>query len=177
MITLSKRIYYAGIGSRATPDNILNTMKLVALFLASEGFILRSGGVDGADVAFESGVDEIKGDKEIFLPWFNFNGSNSNLVVEDSLAFEMGKKFHPYWDKLSQGAKKLQARNCHQVLGQDLNTPSSFVLCYTERGHGKGGTGQAIRIAKAYDIPVFDFGIPENRENHENLKRFLLPFL
>ena len=71
---------------------------------------------------------------------------------------EIAKEFHPAWDKLSPAAKKLQARNCYQVLGYDLETPSQFVVCWTPRGSGSGGTGQAIRIAKSHNIPIFDFG-------------------
>jgi len=66
--------------------------------------------------------------------------------------------YHPYWNNLSYGAKKLLARNVYQVLGYDLQTPSSFIVCWTKDGKGSGGTGQAIRIAKAYGIPVFDYG-------------------
>jgi hypothetical protein len=36
-----------------------------------------------------------------------------------------------------------------------------MVICWTSRGLGGGGTGQAIRIAKAHKIPVFDLGKPD----------------
>ena len=55
---------------------------------------------------------------------------------------------------------KLQARNCYQVLGEHLNDPVKMVICWTPRGSGSGGTGQAIRLARAYKIPVFDLGNP-----------------
>ena len=50
------------------------------------------------------------------------------------------------------------ARNGYQVLGADLQTPTDFIICYTKDGKGEGGTGQALRIAKDYDIQVCDFG-------------------
>lgn len=59
---------------------------------------------------------------------------------------------------------KLHARNCYQVLGADLRTPTQFVICWTPRGSGEGGTGQALRIAKAYNIPIFDLAIPAIKE-------------
>lgn len=52
-------------------------------------------------------------------------------------------------------------RNTYQVLGPDLKTHSEFVLCWTPSGRGEGGTGQAIRIARAYHIPVYDLGTPQ----------------
>ena len=150
--------YYAGIGSRETPQYILNYFEKVATFLAKRGFILRSGGAKGADQAFEKGCNKVNGKKEIYLPWKGFEGSNSDLVVTLKEAFEIAEQFHPYWSKLSEGAKKLQARNSHQVFGKELDNLSDFILCWTKNGKGEGGTGQAIRIAKAYNIPIFDAG-------------------
>ena len=43
------------------------------------------------------------------------------------------------------------ARNTHEVLGKDCNTPSKFVLCWTE---GIAGTQQVVRVAEGYGIPV-----------------------
>jgi hypothetical protein len=151
-------IYYAGIGSRETPINILNLFTQLGKYFAKNNYILRSGHAEGADSAFEYGCDMASGKKEIFLPWNGFGGSNSEYVVNDPKAFEIAEKYHPYWHNLKQGGQKLQARNSHQVLGWDLETPSKFVICWTRNGSGSGGTGQAIRIANAYNIPVFDAG-------------------
>lgn len=166
--------YYAGIGSRETPQDVLNIFQSVARYLSNKGYILRSGGAKGSDKAFENGCDEVIGLKEIYLPWRGFEGSDSNLVVSDERAFYIADKFHPYWHNISQGARKLQARNSHQVLGNDLNTPSKFIICWTKNGSGSGGTGQAIRIAKHYNIPVFDAGrYKDMDELRKELKIFL----
>ena len=167
--------YYAGIGSRETPIEIIHLFKKVAYYLSQKEFILRSGGAKGADKAFEVGCDNFNGQKEIYLPWNGFGDSDSKLVVKDNKAFEIAEQYHPYWHNLSQGAKKLQARNSHQVLGWDLNTPSKFVICWTKNGKGSGGTGQAIRIAKAYNIPIFDAGYWNDIEDvRKELKFFLI---
>ena len=138
---------------------------------------MRSGGAGGADQSFERGVDKANGKKEIFLPWRNFEGSDSKLIVSDERAFEIAKRFHPYWHNLKQGAQKLQSRNSHQVLGWDLNTPSKFVICWTEKGKGKGGTGQSLRIATEYKIPIFDAGRFDSIENVRlMLKEFLIQY-
>lgn len=167
--------YYAGIGSRKTPHEVLDFFEKVALFLGMRNFTLRSGGANGADKHFEDGCDKVNGEKEIYLPWGNFEGSKSNLIVKDDRSFDIAQQFHPYWNNLSQGARKLQARNTHQVLGFDLNTFSNFVICWTENGKGQGGTGQAIRIANHYNIPVFDAGNYDSlTEVKLNLRDFLL---
>lgn len=154
--------YYAGIGSRETPEEIINLMKMMAKHLAKCGITLRSGAAQGADSAFEEGCDEVGGPKEIYLPWKGFQNSKSNLIVSHPKAFEYVKEFHPGSHYLSQGAMKLQARNSHQVLGQDLETPSNFIICYTKKGKGSGGTGQALRLAKEFKIPIFDCGLYEH---------------
>lgn len=163
--------YYAGIGSRETPQEFLDLFTRVAKYLSGKDCVLRSGGAKGSDKAFESGAIH----KEIYLPWKGFEGNDSDLIVKDEKkAFEIAEKYHPRWNYLSQGAKLLQARNSHQILGKDLNSPSDFVICWTKGGKGNGGTGQAIRIAKDYNIPVFDCGkYSDVKECAIELKKFL----
>ena len=167
--------YYAGIGARATPVYIQDYFRSLAAFLASKGFILRSGAAQGADKAFEVGCDKVSGQKEIYLPWRYFEKSDSNLVVSDPKAYDIAERFHRYWNNLSDGAKKLQARNSHQVLGYALDEPVKFVICWTKDGKGSGGTGQALRIAEFYGIPIFDAGKYDTvDEIKTELKKFLI---
>lgn len=149
---------YTGIGSRETPEEYITIIKIIAQNLAMRGYTLRSGGANGADTAFETGCDIKIGQKEIYLPWFDFNHNRSNLYEISDEAKKLAEKFHPKWSSLKEGAKKLHSRNVYQILGIDLKTPSDFVVCYTENGNGTGGTGQALRIAKYYKIPIFDIG-------------------
>lgn len=158
-------ICYAGIGSRKTPDTVLDTMRRIGHNLAKLGLILRSGHADGADLAFEHGCVAVRGIKQIFLPWENFNCCNIKRVgyafsrdegyiwPPTREAMQMAAQYHPAWHNCSDGAKKMHARNCHQVLGYDLKSPSAFVICWC---NGSGGTTQAIRIADAHNVPVFN---------------------
>lgn len=153
---------YTGVGSRETPEPILERMTHIAEVLADLGFTLRSGAADGADTAFESGVSN-PNLKEIFLPWKGFNGSLSPLhgwpsPTVEKLARAIAMSTHPNWSACSEAAQKLHMRNVAQVLGHDLESRSLFVICWTPKGRGTGGTGQAVRLARQYDIPVFDFG-------------------
>lgn len=152
---MSKYKPYAGVGARNTPDYILRLMESVSKKLAEDGFVLRSGAAAGADTAFEAGCKKVNGKSEIFLPWRNFNNSDSSLVVKKE-AFKIAETVHPNWNALSDGARKLQARNSHQLLGYDLNHKSLFVICWTKEAKIIGGTGQAIRLAKKFNIPVFN---------------------
>ena len=177
---------YTGIGSRETPKDVLDLMIRMGHGFGGHGWILRSGGADGADSAFEQGCDKVNGPKEIYIPWKGFNGNSSALYTVSAEALAMASKIHPAWDKCSKGAKSLHARNMYQILGYDLKTPTSCVICYTVAGKGSGGTGQAIRLARHNDIPVFDIGLyydaneqPYDMGEHvlEHCREFLQTFI
>lgn len=154
---MSKTKSYAGIGSRETPDDICNIMTNFASLAEELGWKLRSGGAEKADQAFEAGVKNSL-NKQIFLPWGEFNKSKSMLFPPSQEAMRIASEVHPNWDACSPGAKKLHARNAHQVLGQHLNDPVQFVLCWTKDGKDVGGTALAIRLARLHGIPVFNMG-------------------
>lgn len=149
----NKSNFYAGIGSRETPIEMLSIMKQISETLYKKNFILRSGGADGADTYFELGAGD---KKEIYIPWKGFNYSKSNLYNITDDAYKMAQRYHPRWNSLSNGARKLMARNCYQVLGQNLKTPVYFIICWTPNGGISGGTGQALRIARDFLIPVYN---------------------
>lgn len=145
---------YAGIGSRKTPVNVLELMTQLANKLAEDGWILRSGGAAGADTAFERGVGNRYAQKEIYLPWPGFNNNQSTLCSISREAMDMAAKYHPAWERCSSVARKFHARNCYQVLGQDLNQPCKMIVCWTPDAAITGGTGQALRIAQHYGIEI-----------------------
>ncbi len=151
--------FYAGIGSRETPPGIEPMIEEAANFLGVFEYTLRSGAAPGADSMFEKHCSH---SKEIYLPWKGFNKSESLLYLENMdndivlKAREIAKENHPSWNYLSEAAKKLMTRNTFQVLGIDLKTPVSFIVCWTPGGKIQGGTGQALRIAKRNFIPIFN---------------------
>lgn len=155
---------YAGIGSRETPETQLKAMTIMAGWFGFFDFTLRSGGAQGADQAFEEGAKSVSGDMEIYLPWNGFEekwADYQSYYLQPSVATykkaeAIAAHFHPVWNRLSERARKLQTRNVFQVLGWDLESPSDFVICWTPDGKASGGTGQAIRIAQAYNIPVYN---------------------
>ena len=152
-------------------------------------WVLRSGAAPGADSAFERGALRAKPSYgaanrpiQIWLPWTNFegrpDGNGWDYVLGHSADEPIAKQFHPNWAACSQGARKLHTRNVGQILGTRImhygseNDPdpevfeyreplSRFVVCWTPNGSRQGGTGQALRIANWYRIPIFDLGIPE----------------
>ena len=157
--------YYAGIGSRKTPPEILSLISKIAIFLSKNNYILRSGNASGADSAFSKEIEDNK--KQIFLPWKGFNNNWEHKHPVTKEAFKVAEKFHPAWDRCSYGARKLHARNCYQVLGYDLKSPSEFIICWTKGGKLVGGTAQALRIAIKYDIKIYNLAIEEDKKYWE----------
>lgn len=172
-----KTLYYTGVGSRKTPTSVLDDMARLAEQLAPL-LTLRTGAAEGADAAFEKGCLEAKGPADIFLPWQGYNGHPSRLYEGCSRSLNLASTLHPAWDDLSDGAKKLHARNCYQVLGKTLDTPSEFLVCWTPDGcesaktrrKNTGGTATAIVLAERNGIPVFNLA---NDDARRRLKDFL----
>lgn len=164
-------LYFTGVGSRETPDEILELMRKVSRKLCSSEYIFRSGGADGADIAFERGCDDVNGSKEIYISWDNPKSNHGRIYWHNNRdvfkldlspkkddAMILASEIHPAWDRCSDAAKKLHARNMFQVLGYRLDKPSSFLICYaTPQGDSiKGGTRTAFECAKRHNIPVFN---------------------
>ena len=150
--------YYAGIGARSTPSNVLQHMTNMAKVFKNRGFILRSGGAVGADQAFHRGAGY---SSEIFEA-----SSVHSYSTRFSLCYEIASRYHPRWSRCSKYAKKLHMRNVMILLGEDLDKPVDFVVCWTKDGDAIGGTGQSIRMARSpeYNIPVYNLAIPEDIE-------------
>jgi hypothetical protein len=153
---------YTGIGSRSTPENIITLIHQVSKKLDEMGFLLRSGGADGADSSFE----KFSTRKEIYLPWDGFNGCNHDgesyfdylQCPGWSIAKASVESFHPAPKSLSNAGRRLMARNAMQISGRDCKSPTDVVICWTKDGNNVGGTSQAIRIAKALNIPILNLG-------------------
>lgn len=142
--------FYTGVGSRDTPFDIQKLMTKIAEKMSLKKIFLRTGDAIGADKSFVIGSG-----------YYNKIYS-ANHATEESI--NLAKKYHLAWDRLSPYAKKLHGRNSFQVLGDNLNEPSLFLVCWTPdgctshryRNKDTGGTGTAISIASEYDIKVFN---------------------
>lgn len=165
---------YMGVGSRSAPIEVQTDLAGIASFLARGGNVLRSGGADGSDQAFEMGCDVNDGPKEIYLPWKGFNRNQSPLFNVTREARLLSKLYHPKWEVMGNVARDLMGRNAYQALGLDLKTPADFMVCWTPGGEEVGGTGQAIRLANHYRIPIFNLGAFTKEEVYDMIMDMLL---
>ena len=95
---------------------------------------------------------------------------NKDLIAETE---RIASEVHPAWDRCNEWARGMHSRNCHQILGYDLQSPVDAVICWTPDGAVVGGTSTAIRIAMKYDIPVFNLGVSDKESVLNDIENFL----
>lgn len=152
-------------------------MTQTARMLASHGWILRTGGAEGADSAFLAGALEVDGCAddplyELYEPWPGFcKHGEVTLERPTDAALSIASRYHPGWPGLKRAARLLHGRNSHIVLGRDVHDPVMMVVCWTPdgtidgRGRDSGGTGQGLRVARgeAPDAVVLNVARPQHR--------------
>lgn len=158
--------FWTGIGSRDTPVEFMQLMMDLATKLCMLGFILRSGGAQGADSFFYEGVKyEDDSYADIFIPWNNFNGMKMGdrhiRLPTHSLqdAELIASKIHPNWKACSRGARSMHTRNVFQVLGEHLDHKSELLVCWApvdKQGRVQGGTATAYNLAMQLGVPCFN---------------------
>lgn len=168
--------WYAGIGTRKLEGKESEVIERIAEHMAKWGWGLRSGGAKGSDVAFEMGCSSIGGRKQIFYPgelgvdqlFFHGDGSFSGSILACKL---IARAVHPKGSSLAPDVLALHARSTYQILGPDLNSPVKVVVCCARTNPGgtyKGGTAQALRLAKMLNIPIINIA-GYNREQEDTV--------
>lgn len=158
-------LYYTGIGSRDIPTHIAYRMRNIASLFENKGYILRSGGAEGSDQAFEDGVCKPT-NKHIYLPYDGFMDKYHNgvdYIFIDCNHRDYNKAFqsliyHPKGFGLSTSHRNMMIRNYFQIYGTNNEGLSKFVICYTDKGKLVGGTAQALRLAMMNDIIIYNLG-------------------
>ncbi|KKL28431.1 hypothetical protein LCGC14_2375210 [marine sediment metagenome] len=63
---------------------------------------------------------------------------------------------HPAPYNCNDYVRKLHGRSVQIVLGENLNKPSEFVICWTPGGKAIGGSGIGIKLAEREGITVYN---------------------
>lgn len=172
------------VGSRVVPDRMATLAFKIGMQLEDDMF---SGGAFGMDDTWEqSYIRAGRKDKiNIIIPEYNFEGRVTDNVnyfcIQDREMYpqelideadEMIKSLHAFYDKLYGFAYWAHIRNCFQVLGHDLQSPSSECFLYAPVNgiHVKGGTNTAFRLCMRHGIPTHNLANPDTER--ELRKRF-----
>lgn len=173
---------YAGVGSRDTPQDMLDLMYRMAKVLCDLGWVGNSGEAPGADWYFHEGARVSRnygpGMFNAIIPWNGFKTQNEVKVYEKpgNNIYVMDNYRRKKAEVLGIGARKtlaglntpgkvaLHARNAMQVLGMDLRSPIKFLVCWAKpvgkEGKVSGGTNTAVALALHFGIDVINLATP-----------------
>lgn len=164
-----KQLKFAGIGSRKAVETktVEPLMKQCIDHLNAFNALCRSGGAAGPDEWCETTSTDV----ERFLPFAKFRIEEIKQTPYirtiktwelpkhiQQQAMQMAEEVAPHLKFARYGARIMHGRNPFQILGEHLNDPVDFVLCWTKYGKVEGGTATAINIALKHGIPVFNLG-------------------
>ncbi len=163
----------AGIGSRDLDEEQRDICFRLGRVIAERGGEVHSGNAEGADQAFANGANSVDPKwVHLHLPWPNFNreaivrGNVIHLPHPQSHYDVTAAKYHPNWQYLKQGAKKLHTRNVSIIVHP---APKDMVLAYPSLKLGGGGTGQGMRIAEGMGVPLWNLREVEQSEDSNSL--------
>jgi len=175
------------IGSRSASMEHCIMLEETAKMLLSRGAKGYSGAASGPDTAYTNAVIALQRYNEIdpttlgriYIPWAGFSGfqdgdlhgvvrlANTVPVLKEK-AVLIARLLHGAYHRLTRGGKALHSRNPYQVLGDDLASPVSVVLCAadtTNRGAVKGGTATAVKLAQSFEIPVINIATDKGKRD------------
>ena len=95
---------------------------------------------------------------------------NKDLISETE---RIASEVHPAWDRCNEWARGMHSRNCHQILGYDLQSPVDAVICWTPDGVVVGGTATALKLSMKAGIPIFNLGVSDKKSVLNDIKNFL----
>ena len=95
---------------------------------------------------------------------------NKDLIAETE---RIASEVHPAWDRCNDWERGMHSRNCHQILGYDLQSPVDAVICWTPNGAVVGVTENALKLSMRAGIPIFNLGRTDKDAVVQEIKSFL----
>lgn len=157
---MSRKI--ACVGSRSINPDLEKFMEDVGAYLVENDFYIASGNATGSDQAYQRGGNRVDPTKvTLYLPWRSYNKEaihpDNVLIVEpEKHWYEDAQMYHPGWYKLSQGSRRLMARNV------GIWEKSAQGIAYPSDKLGGGGTGHGMRYAIANSIRIRNLSTPDD---------------
>ena len=97
---------------------------------------------------------------------------NPDLIAEtEELCLQVLGEQH--WSRCNAYARGMHSRNCHQILGYNLDHPVDAVITWTPAGAKVGGTKTALLISELHNIPIFNLGLPNKKAVLQEIAEFL----
>ncbi len=163
---------YGILGNKDPEQNTIEAFQRIIRKLESNGFIARTGGMDG----IEELVERVALNHELYLPWKGFASKESKYTYNNPLVQGMAKKFHPSWDTLKPPHQAFLSKGVRVLTGQNCNSLALFLVCWSKDGvenvkdktFESGNVGHAVAVAAAHRIPVFNLAKPDAEQRLYN---------
>lgn len=142
--------YYTGTGIVQVSKSMKETILAIAKYLSDQGYTLRTGLSKGMDAAFIEGSDSVS--------LFTYEGENTNgadaFICEETDFIKRDlKENYLTLGALTKVARQRVVRSYYELLGEDLNTPSEFLVCYDPC---EGVVNYTHRLANRLGIKVYN---------------------
>lgn len=163
--------YFAGVGSRETPKNIMELMIRLGRTATDLGYKFRSGDAYNADKAFWYGVQQSKKFEDIGAEIIIIEDGFRGRTTDEKIFYDYSKLSQDIKDQCMEIAKgvrgsfhglnemgiALHSRNVVQIKGLDLKSNVDILFLYAplnRNGRVKGGTATAHDLAVKEEVPV-----------------------
>ena len=157
------------VGSKGTRDEVMELGFQLSVVLLEAGWQGYSGNAPGMDKVLNRAMLKTNAfNGYIFLPWPKFETRDlpdrcfDSFTITTPIGEECDsviKELIPWYDKLSQGPRKLHSRNVKQIKGKDLKTLSNLVI-HSAKGKTsskpQGGTRTAVVLGQKLNVPTFN---------------------
>ncbi|UFP94580.1 hypothetical protein [Gloeobacter morelensis] len=160
--------FYTGVGSTEPPPDVAALVILVAQHLAGQGMVVRTGHDKGTDAAFATAAAAES--RRIYVPHSGAGGYQDGLVVCDpetiARATRLAASVHPHWKSYNNFQRRAHTRRVFQLLGEDLDSPSAYVICFVpEDGDGKiqGSARTILALAQVQRIECYNLAELQTR--------------
>ena len=164
----------AMVGTRrfgSLPPAVQRAYLRIATEVGRAGGIVRTGAAVGADQAGAEAALKAGGRVALVLPWASYEltwrrriksaypGRVAEIIytpTQHAAWADSVRQLHPAADKLSRGVFALHARNYGIVVGEKRRADIVVAVPLSTEPGKEGGTGQAIRVARAFGIRVIN---------------------
>lgn len=188
----------AMIGSRSLHKNPENHKDLdlcykVCYRFAELGITFTSGLCElGMDAIAQRAYSQAVNDGKAFLSQFEvyvrqkrdrdkstLPNKHLAIIKNPSLQKELddlASSLHGNWSKYDNFTRGMHHRNCHQILGYQLDNPVKGVITWCDLdnfGNYMGGSRTALKLAERYRIPIFNLNTPDKKKVLADIHDFL----
>lgn len=166
---------YGVVSNIKAPEPIIEKAKQVAEYLRDKPFMLRTG---GGNTEIENVFEKSTDNKELYLPWKNFNQKDSKIFRYDQHICDIARWQQPGYETVPLWQQSFFNRTVGVVLGKDGKSPVRFIIGWSydsvehaiHRTAKTGFIGVAVSVAALLKIPLFNLN---NTDAFDRLKLYV----